>query len=544
VSSQPNSTPEKSRSARIAGAIVLLLLGILVLVIFVNPWSGDRRKAGNDEGKQIRSQDTPEDKAVALVHKLEGQIERDENAPGRPVVKVYLRHVTDAELKKLAALTKLQELGLRSTQVTDAGLKALAPLKNLHTLDLSNTKVTDAGLKELAPLKNLHTLKLVQKYPNSNIFFSETVTDQTLQSLRQAGLLHALEQATAEGGFRPKSPEEVVALDLSHATVTGVGLKELAPLKNLHTLNLSDTRVTGAGLKELAQFKNLHILYLPDTQATDAGLKELAKLKKLNTLHVWLRDKTLQSLRQAGLLHVLEQATAEGAKRPLSDEQVVALDLTTARFVTDIGLKELAVLNNLHTLKLPKNPYDPVTAAGLKELAPLKNLHTVNLGTLDVTDQVLQSLRHAGLLHTLDRATAEGGKRPLNAEQVVALDLTKTKISNDGLKELASLKHLKLLNLSGNPITANGLKELAPLQNLEELNLSATFTTDLALLELARLTKLQRLDLSSTRVTDANLLVLAPLKNLKSLDLRYTKVTDAGAFQLKQALPNCQINLH
>ena len=61
--------------------------------------------------------DDAEDKAVAFVKKLGGQVLRDEKAPGKPVIKVYL-------------------IG---PQVTDAGLKELATLKNLTTLFLFYT---------------------------------------------------------------------------------------------------------------------------------------------------------------------------------------------------------------------------------------------------------------------------------------------------------------------------------------------------------------------------------------------------------------------
>ena len=45
----------------------------------------------------------------------------------------------------------------------------------------------------------------------------------------------------------------VIGVHLSFKAVTDVGLKELAPLKNLTTLGLSGTQVTDAGLKELAR---------------------------------------------------------------------------------------------------------------------------------------------------------------------------------------------------------------------------------------------------------------------------------------------------
>jgi Leucine Rich Repeat (LRR) protein len=51
-------------------------------------------------------------------------------------------------------------LDLSGTQVTDAGLKELKELKRLQTLDLSSTKVIDARLKELKQLKRLQTLNL------------------------------------------------------------------------------------------------------------------------------------------------------------------------------------------------------------------------------------------------------------------------------------------------------------------------------------------------------------------------------------------------
>src|SRR5437588_2502822 len=47
-----------------------------------------------------------EDKAIAFVKGLQGSVGRDDKAPGKPVVSVYLRatDVTDAGLKHLAVL--------------------------------------------------------------------------------------------------------------------------------------------------------------------------------------------------------------------------------------------------------------------------------------------------------------------------------------------------------------------------------------------------------------------------------------------------------
>jgi len=71
------------------------------------------------------------------------------------------------------------------------------------------------------------------------------------------------------GGFRGdgvlgKLPPPAVpfALELSYPGVTDADIKELAGLKNLHTLTLRYSKVTDAGLKELAGLTSLHNLDL------------------------------------------------------------------------------------------------------------------------------------------------------------------------------------------------------------------------------------------------------------------------------------------
>ena len=67
------------------------------------------------------------------------------------VTRLYLRDpkITDADLKEVAKLQKLEWLSLAGTQITDAGLKEVAKLKQLTTLYLKGTKITDAGVAEL-----------------------------------------------------------------------------------------------------------------------------------------------------------------------------------------------------------------------------------------------------------------------------------------------------------------------------------------------------------------------------------------------------------
>jgi internalin A len=106
--------------------------------------------------------DEAEDRAVKAIQKLGGRITRDMKAKGKPIVGVNLdrTEVTDAGLKHLAGLKRLQNLKLYGTKVTDAGLKELAGLKQLKHLSLYKSEVTDAGLKHLARFKQLKTFNL------------------------------------------------------------------------------------------------------------------------------------------------------------------------------------------------------------------------------------------------------------------------------------------------------------------------------------------------------------------------------------------------
>src|SRR4029078_10563992 len=63
--------------------------------------------------------------------------------------------ITDAGLKVLTKMPKLERLDLRGTAVGDDGVRALASLSPLQTLSLYATGVTDAGLEALRGLPAL-----------------------------------------------------------------------------------------------------------------------------------------------------------------------------------------------------------------------------------------------------------------------------------------------------------------------------------------------------------------------------------------------------
>jgi hypothetical protein len=130
----------------------------------------------------------PEQRAVAEIEKVGGEVRRDEKKPGKPIVAVSfaLGSNTNKGLEQLKAFPRLEEVylvlcgdvtdrcvehlrglkGLRTlalfgcSRVTDKGVEHLRELKGLRTLDLSHTQVTDAGLKHLEGLAELRDLGL------------------------------------------------------------------------------------------------------------------------------------------------------------------------------------------------------------------------------------------------------------------------------------------------------------------------------------------------------------------------------------------------
>jgi WD40 repeat protein/serine/threonine protein kinase len=161
---------------------------------------------------------------VAALQKVGAGIRRDEKQPGKPVWWVDLTNrtkVTDADVKGLKNLKRLNMLNLGVTQVTDECLTELKDLKSLETLNIPFTRVTDAGLEHLKDLQGLQILNLAM------------------------------------------------------TRVTDTGLKHLKGLKSLRLLDLTGTGVTDAGVKHLKELKSLQWLLLPRTKVTDAGLNDL-----------------------------------------------------------------------------------------------------------------------------------------------------------------------------------------------------------------------------------------------------------------------------
>jgi hypothetical protein len=78
-----------------------------------------------------------------------------------------------------------------------------------------------------------------------------------------------------------KSPDMVVAVNLSHTKIMDASLEQLKGLSRIEILILKDTTVTDDGIVHIKGLTNLEVLELRRTKVTDKGLEHLKEFTKL-----------------------------------------------------------------------------------------------------------------------------------------------------------------------------------------------------------------------------------------------------------------------
>ena len=123
----------------------------------------------------------------------------------------------------------------------------------------------------------------------------------------------------------------------------------------------------------------------------------------------------------------------------------------------------------------------------------------------------------------------------------VNFQLAGDKIGDEHLAPVARLSKVYEVRLGRTKISDAGLAHLAGLKSVERLHLENTQVSDAGLEHLKGLEKLVYLNLYGAQISDAGLQHLTGLKDLKNLYVWQTKVTEAGIAQLKQSLPDLNV---
>jgi hypothetical protein len=234
--------------------------------------------------------------------------------------------------------------------------------------------------------------------------------------------------------------------------------------------------------------------------------------------------------------------------------------------LTDQGLSHWHELARLRELWIGGSG---VTAAGLSCLAAMTQLDDLYIEDASHLDRA--AFERIAVVASLRRLSLRGGRysdddlQPLSALDLEKLSLIENEqISGAFCRHLTKRPRLKKLD-PGEYVTDEGLAEIARMPYLETLFLKGPFT-DAGLAHLNTLKHLQTLYITSQRITAAGLAVLSDLPALAELGLRGTlsgdasipalvrfktlqcatfiesRLSDEGRQQLREALPNCEID--
>ena len=245
-----------------------------------------------------------------------------------------------------------------------------------------------------------------------------------------------------------------------------------------------------------------------------------------------------------GMIRVGEndQEFNAGKNIPAKLFQLVEINFTDNRELTDAKLERLAGLSNLTVLGLY---HTDVSDAGLAQIRTLTNLTVLNLTGTRVSDAGLvhiEGLTNLTSLELCETKVSDKGLEHLKGlKNLVALYLRQTRVSDAGLEHLKGLSNLWRLDLRSTAVSDAGLQQLADLRKLAELYLDNTGLTDAGIEHIKGWSSLTQLDLRNTRVSDAGLEQLKLLRQLTLLYLQQSNVTAEGVKKLSAVLPGCKI---
>ncbi len=276
---------------------------------------------------------------------------------------------TDAGVAEIVkAAPRLRRLWLFRSAVTDAAFPHVATLGDLEALHLAGARISASALVEVARLKKLRVLEIDDT----------DVGDAGLEAIRHMPALAEvsykdMRDVGARGMAALAGLRRLDSLHLAFAEVDD-SIEKLAASRTLRQLNLLRATVTDARAASIAKIKTLRVLVLSYTPITDGALAHVSALPQLATLEL-----------------TRTRITDDGVKALGQTRSLVVLDLTDTA-TTDDALDALAGLPKLASLVLRGTK---VTDAGAAKLARMKSLKHIDLAATAVTDEALKALARA-----------------------------------------------------------------------------------------------------------------------------------------------------
>jgi hypothetical protein len=352
MSASTNAKPLRGRARRL---LQLSLRSLLVLLLALGIWLGLTFN-------RVRQQRA----AVARIQQLGGKVQyahdvaatRVAGQPKQPVVPgpPWLRRLLGPEFFDTVLWVRLNK-----TAVTDADLRLVARLDRLEFLDLYSTSISDAGLFELRHCRRLKSLTLSET----------TVTDD--------GLRHLPNMPYAAG------------VSLGGTAVGDEGLYHLRGQRGLVHLELRATRVTSRGIRHLLDCDALEVLSLRDTAVDDTALETLAMLRSLNELDVTGTKISGRGLR--ALCEKFPEADVQGYLIDLGGNPEHKFSFTATQWAPLVA--RVVALDGEDRLKLIDLRWCNFDDEQLAALHALKHAELIDLRHSDVRDGGAAALRNA-----------------------------------------------------------------------------------------------------------------------------------------------------
>jgi hypothetical protein len=210
--------------------------------------------------------------------------------------------VVDADVMEIARLPNLKRLALRAScpRLTDASLRTLAGMPRLEVLEIHDAPITDAGLAQLGTLRGLKSLLVGEARPFSAGGNSIAVTGIGLTGLTSLPALAELEvysPALAGGALRHVGQlRHLRRLRLKGCSFTDDDLRYLAPLTELESLEVVGSCISGKGFGHLSGLAKLRDVCLESPSVTDEAVPLLARLPSLRSVMIYSSRVTAPGL--------------------------------------------------------------------------------------------------------------------------------------------------------------------------------------------------------------------------------------------------------
>lgn len=257
------------------------------------------------------------------------------------------RKFTDAKLKAIRSLDRVEMLALWDTGVTDDGFAELERAKSLVEISIISSQLSSFALEVLSRSPSLRSLQ---------IHGGPRIGDEGLRSL--AKCRHLRELYLKETGISDEGLSHigelpnVWSLILDDTKVSDKGCAALAGMNELSLLSLNRTRVTGATLAFLRDNEHFNI-YLEETFATDDGV--IAAAERLSNLK---------------LISLKDTRVGDASARALARLQRLNDVRLSGTRITDAGLAAFNGHPYLDVIYVERCNVAPATVIAVKKASP------------------------------------------------------------------------------------------------------------------------------------------------------------------------------